>query len=480
VKKIFFATLALAATQAMADPTDNTDTNPAPVIVNPNSTYINRQAYIQDPYMGIASGGGTQNVTESQLANQNVWQKWFNDGTYNVMGMAAYATNSGYPSTADSVNIFAQTGQVAGFSFGAMMTVANPWGSPYTTPYTSQQVQILPVNQIIQPTELFAEYQYSNVFQVDVGRIAINNSPWLSSSYYNNIQVPGVTYQGGLVNINPGGGWLLTGLAFNQAMIAGSPYFTNLTMYNAGFDYSTQTANIINQPSNGTIAFGSTYTGFDNNNTLRMWVYNFQQYANMFYADDTLKLPVNKDLSFNLAAQGGYEHGTGMGDDLISTNSDGSINSTYFGAQASFNYDWFGLALAMNSVMGPSNSYLGGNIVSPYTYEIATDPLYTTSYMMGMVEKAAGSAFKVTPSFSFMDNSLTFAPSAAYYSTVDIPSSQEYDMIITYNVPQVKGLLFTLDGAYLIQPEYTNPFPNVGGPAGGNAYVIQLGTSYLY
>ena len=153
----------------------------------------------------------------------------------------------------------------------------------------------------MQPTELFAEYQYNNVFQVDVGRIAINNSPWLSTSYYNNMQVPGATYQGGLVNVNPGGGWLLTGLAFNQAMIAGSPYFTNMTLYNSGFDYGTGTSNIINQASNGTIAVGSTYTGDNNNNTLRMWAYNFQDYANMVYADDSLKLPVSKALSFNFA-----------------------------------------------------------------------------------------------------------------------------------------------------------------------------------
>lgn len=475
--------MALAATQAMADPIDGTDTTTslAPVIVNPNSTYISRQAYIQDPYMGIPSGGGTQNVTESQLANQNVWQKWFTDGTYNVMGMAAYATNNGYANTADSVNVFAQTGQVAGFSFGAMMTIANPWGSPYTTPYQDQQILFLPPNQVIQPTELFAEYQYNNIFQIDVGRIAINNSPWLSTAYYNNMQVPGATYQGGLINVNPGGGWLLTGLAFNQAMIAGSPYFTNQTLYNYGFDYTTNTSNIINQASNGAIALGSTYTGFDNNYTLRMWAYNFQDYANMFYADNTLKLPVNKDLTFNLAAQGGYEHGTGVGNDLISTNSDGSINATYFGAQASLNYEWFGLALAANSVMGPTNSYLGGAIVSPYTYEIATDPLYTTSYMAGLVEKAAGSAIKITPSFNFMNNNLTFAPSYAYYSTVAVPSSQEYDLVITYNVPQVKGLLFTLDGAYMTQEAYNSPFPNVGGIAGiGNVYTVQLGTSYLY
>lgn len=478
MKKLFFATLALAATHVvMADPTDNSSSTP--VIVNPNSVYIDRQAYIQDPYAGLPSGGGTQNVSESQLSNQNIWQKWFSDGTYNVMAMGAYNTNNGYPNTSYSANIFAQTGQVGGFSFGGLLTVANLFGAPYTTPYQSQQMQFLPVAQISQPTELFAEYQYQNIVQVDVGRIGINNSPWLSSAYYNNMQAPGMTYQGGLINVNPGGGWLLTGIAFNQAMPVGTNGFNSYTLYNSNFDYGTGTANLINDQTAGTMAVGGNYIGDDNNYNLRLWAYQFENYADLAYADNSLKIPVSKALTFNLAAQAGYEQGTN--NNIISTNSDGSINATFFGAQAGFNYNWFGLALAMNSVMGSSNNYLGGAIISPYTYEMATDPLYTTSYMAGMVEKAAGSAFKITPSFSFMDNNLVFAPSVAYYSTVAIPSSQEYDMIITYNVPQVKGLLFTLDGAYLNQALYNNPFPNNGGGVvGGNVYTVQIGGSYLY
>lgn len=482
MKRTLYALFLVSATHAMADTAESSPvTQPAtaaPVVVNTNSTYIDRQAYIQDPYSGLPSNGGTQNISESQLANQNVWQKWFEDGTWNAMGMGAYATSSGYPNTSISANLFAQTGQVAGFSFGGLMTIANPGSIGFTAPYASQQIQFLPVNQVIQPTELFMEYQYNNIVQVDVGRIAINNSPWLSSAYYNNMQAPGMTYQGGLINVNPGGGWLLTGLAFNQAMPVGASNFDNMTLYNTGFDYGTQTANVFNQPSQGTVAAGANYTGFNNDYTLRLWAYQFEDYANLAYADNSLKIPVNKDLTFNLSAQAGYEQGTS--NNIISSNSDGSINSTFYGAQLGFNYDWFGLTLAMNSVFGPQSSYLGGGIISPYTYQIATDPLYTTSYMMGMVEKAAGSAYKITPSFNFLDNNLTIAPSAAYYSTVAVPSSEEYDLLITYNVPQIKGLLFTLDNAYLVQSPYNNPFPNVGGLTGGSSYAIQFGTSYLY
>lgn len=449
---------------------------------NNNNSYIDSNAYIQNPYMGLTSGGGTYNIPESQAINQNIAQKLFTDGTYNIMGSASYVSNAGYPNTSYAANIFAQTGEVYGFSFGGLMTVANPGGSPWTTPNVDQQQQFLPVSQVILPSELFAEYQYSNILQMDVGRIAINNSPWLTPVYSNQYTTPGMTYQGGLVNINPGGGWLITGLAFNQALPVGQGSFSDLTLYNKGFDYNTNTANVFNEPSSGTIALGGNYFADNNNYNLRIWGYQFENYANMAYADNSLKIPVSDSLTFNMAAQGGYEQGSN--NNIISNASDGSINTTFFGVQAGFNYDWFGLTLAANTVFGPSNSYLNGGIISPYTYQMATDPLYTTSYMMGMVEKSGGNAFKITPSFNFLNNSITISPSAAFYQTNSVPDSQEYDFITSYNVSQVKGLSFIFDAAWLVQAPYNVPFTTVNpsntSMSNGNSYAIQVGVNYLY
>lgn len=487
MKRSLYTLFAVAATHAMADTTESSvvtqselmaQSATAPVVVNSNSTYIYRQAYIQDPYTGLASKGGTQNVTESQLANQSIAQKLFGDGTWNAMSMFGYADQNGGGNYSYSENIFAQTGQVAGFSVGGLLTIANPIVlNGLNTSNPAQVDEFLPTNQVIQASELFLEYQYSNIVQADIGRIGINNSPWLSQSYYPNMQTPGMTYQGGLLNVNPGGGWLLTALGFNQALPVGATGFNNLTLYNSGFDYGTQTANVLNDPSNGAFAVGSNFMGLNNNYNFRLWGYHFTDYGNLAYADNSLKLIANPKLSFNLAAQGGYEQGDG--NDVFIHNGMDTINSTFYGVQAGMNYQWFGLTLGMDSIWGPTTSYLNGGLVSPYTYEIATDPLYTTSYMMGMVEKGAGSAYKITPSFNFMDNNLTIAPSYAYYATVGVPSSAEYDLVISYNVTQIKGLAFTLDSAYLTQAMYANPFTG-GALTNGNSYIVQFGASYLY
>src|SRR6185437_6850992 len=173
-------------------------------ILPPAATYISAQAYNQNPYVGMPSGGGTQNVSESQLKTQNVAEKWFADGAYNVFGAASYVNQAGADNFGYAGNIFAQTGQVAGFSFGGFLTFANP--IPLGSLNPSQpglQAQGLPVNTQITPQELFAEYQYSNIVQADIGWIGVNNSPWLT--YYQNNALSLITYQGAVVNVHPGG-----------------------------------------------------------------------------------------------------------------------------------------------------------------------------------------------------------------------------------------------------------------------------------
>ncbi|TXI91370.1 MAG: hypothetical protein E6Q33_10540, partial [Neisseriales bacterium] len=75
--------------------------------------YIFRGNYIQNPYIGMPSGGGTQNISESEFTRDNVAQKWFTDGTWNVFGAASYVNQNGANNYGYAVNIFGQTGQVA-------------------------------------------------------------------------------------------------------------------------------------------------------------------------------------------------------------------------------------------------------------------------------------------------------------------------------------------------------------------------------
>jgi hypothetical protein len=466
MKKVLLCILILLGNYAIADgdtvakAEDNEDLTPA-------GSYIGRNAYTQNPYIGMPSLGGTQNISESALVTHNFAEKLFADGTWNVMGEGAllnsqYVTSYGY-----GANIFAQTGQVAGFSFGGFLTVMNPLAANYSY-YNAQNsaAQLLPANRQITPQELFAEYKYENIVQVDAGWIGINNSPWLT--YYQNSVLNLITYQGATINIHPGSGWLLTALVFGDSQLIGEPGFSQQTLYNSGFDYGTGTANLVDNGSNGTIALGASYTNQANNFGFRIWAYRFDEYANLLYADSNLKLAVNHELSFNIGMQAAMEGGTAS--NVFYDTGYGPVQSNMVGLQLAMNYDWLGVQLAYNNIWGPEEAYTGGGMVSPFTYQFASDPLYTTSWMLGMIEKSAGSAYKIAMPLSFLDNNLIITPSYAYYDTTAFPVSEEYDLTMSYSIPQVKG--FTIFSGIGYNPIFSNTV--------GNIYSAQIMFSYLY
>ena len=221
-------TLSSASAVAFADESST--------VLNTNANYINRNAYLQDPYINLTSGGGTKIISESATANQSLSQRLFEDGTWNIFGstIAQYNTSggNGNPWYGYNANLFAQTGQIGGFSAGGMFVMANPLWSKDLNGRNPVPNNGLPSGEEVNPAEAFLEYQYSNIIQADAGWIAINNSPWLTSSYYSGNLAPSTTYQGAEVSVYPGSGWLLSALAFNSAQIIGQTGFSRLTLYN--------------------------------------------------------------------------------------------------------------------------------------------------------------------------------------------------------------------------------------------------------
>ena len=430
--------------------------------------YISRQAYTQNPYITFPSLGGTQNISESEHARHNVARKWFGDGAWNVLSQASYMGVNGSTNIGYGANIFAQTGTVAGFSFGGLLTIMNPvFSEQINTNNIANQAQTLPIDRQTTPQELFIEYQYSNIVQADVGWIGISNSPWLT--YYQNNTLNLVTYQGAMVNVNPGGGWLLTALAINGAQLVGQSGFSGLTMYNPHFNRGTRADDVGDVPTQGTVALGANWSTPKNLYNLRVWGYNFMNYTRMLYTDSTINLDATDNLKFTIGAQGAIQDG----DEVNILNAAGygeSVRSNMVGLQLGLSYYWFGLQLGYNNVWGPETAFEGGGLISPYTYQYGSDPLYTTSWMQGLVEKSAGQAFKIGTPLTFLDNNLTFYPSVAYYATTAIPASTEYNFVMSYSIPQIKG--FTVFGAFghMDQSEQQ----------GGNVQQIQLMLSYLY
>ena len=485
MKKILYSLLFIVpVVGAYAD-----DNESSPPVVNLNSQYIDRWAYSQDPYICLPSLVGKQIVSESQMANQNVAQRWFADGTWNVYSGATASYNgfsssqgfpngNGYPIYAYGTNVFAQTGYVAGFSFGGMVSLANPIGAGNMNGYHENGNPFVPANAIASVPEAFIEYMYQNLVQVDVGYIGITNSPWLGGTYYSNQITPFATYQGAMVNVYPGAGWLLTAIAFNAAQFSGNLGFNSQTLYNKGvYDgYSgiISNANVHDGSSAGTVALGANYMGWGNNYNARLWAYQFENYGTLLYADNSLKLTANKDLAFNFAAQGGTDNQVGGNTNALVNNSLGQISSNFVGGQIGATYDWASLNLSFDSIWGPQTAYGGGGIVSPYTFADGLDPLYAEGWITNLVNMGiGGTIYKINPSFSFLDNNLTISPA---FTTLVTGNSQwsgtnEAFATVSYSLPQVRGLTVWAQYAYQWVPQQNTTGDNWG---------TQLFVSYNY
>jgi len=433
--------------------------------------YISVNNYIQNPFNGQPSGGGTQVITESTIANDNVWEKWFSDGTYNIQGEGTFANVTGANTYGYGANIFAQTGSVVGISFGGNLAVINPLYPNALNPANTGQTSgnptanpFLPTNRIIFPNELFGEYKLPNLFQADVGWLYIN-TPWLTSS--DPIALIQPTFRGALLNFQLSKDILITGLATDGYMPISATGFTQATLYNNRYDYGTLTPNILNDTSPSAYALGVQY-GMNNAWKANFWGYQFTDYASMLYADTKYTLTLTPNLNLVFAGQAG-EQGS-QGNNVLAQAGYGTPQSRLVGLQFAVNYTWFDFVASYNTVFGNNTAYEGGGLVSPYTYQLATDPLYTTSTVAGLVEKSAGSAVKLAPTFNFFGNTFTITPSYATYYTNPYPNSQEYDLTLSYALPGVKGLSFNGYLAYLQQSQQV----------GGNVKYTQLFASYIY
>jgi hypothetical protein len=83
----------------------------------------------------------------------------------------------------------------------------------------------------------------------------------------------------------------------------------------------------------------------------------------------------------------------------------------------------------------------GGALISPYTTNYATDPLFTTSMIRGLVEEGPGHAWKAKALYNFLDKKLQVVVAYAKYDTDLRGASHDIYGDIIYNFDgALKGL----------------------------------------
>lgn len=281
----------------------------------------------------------------------------------------------------------------------------------------------------------FLQYQ-NNGLTVKAGDQLIN-TPWLNS---NDSRMIPAAYQAIYTDysITPE----LSVIAFRQTAFQSrtSDSYSQLNLYNVNDEIfgGTPLTKLGNTTNIGTLAAGSTYKTNDINGEL--WGYQFYDFAKLLYGNliytFTNTTNINPLIGIQLARE------TGDGADLLEQFGYGVVNNNIFGALMGIDIPHGQLTLGYNNIPKENGAFHDGDVVSPYTTGYAVDPLYTTSMIQGLVEKSAGSAFKLTAGYNLWDDKIKLAVSyAKYYTMPLVADTNETDFDITYlPTGEFKGL----------------------------------------
>lgn len=272
--------------------------------------------------------------------------------------------------------------------------------------------------------QVYLQYQYSDLWTMRAGRQLID-TPWINSS--DSRMIPN-SYEGITISYSPIKNILLQALKINKFKNRTANNFSDINLYNpeAHGDFIKKIGDVRND---GAIGIGASYKNKSIDSAL--WYYQFYDFSKMIYVDTEYNFSGLSNITPFVGLQALRETGDGKNDIRRYTNT--SANATGYGLIGGIKNNFFKLSLGYNNIIQKNNAFKNGDIISPYTAGYATDPLYTTSMIAGMVEKGQGQAIKISGSLFLLDKKLTLGSSYAKYFVTASHDTQEIDADAKYD-----------------------------------------------
>ncbi len=343
-----------------------------------------------------------------------------------VAGQSAFSLGGG-------LNVL--SGAVDGFSAGASFYTAHSLGLNHSNPALVDGT-LAGYDGINTFGQAFLQYQNRRVL-VRAGDQLLS-TPWINAS--DSRLIP-ATYQGLFAAIKPVTGLTISALRLTRFKSRTSDNFSRTDLYNSTGTFNiggTPTPGMAGRTEPGAAALGLAYhTG---GLKVAGWGYEFYDLAKMADAQGAYTFPSRGALRPFVGAQLVRE--TGSGAQYL-----GPVNATVYGAVVGVKHRSDELSLGYNDLPAHPGAFGNGDVVSPYTTGYATDPLYTTSMIQGMVDrKTSGHAVKLAATGFFLQHQLRVIASYADYFNTLTPSyssatTSEVDLDLTYFLKgALKGL----------------------------------------
>jgi hypothetical protein len=342
--------------------------------------------------------------------------------------------------------INAQTGSFwGGFGFGTSFVTANSFGTHSDAVSRIDTTLAGPNNSIGAFSQLYA--QFKNQYVAVRGGYQYLDNPWMGK---NDSRVIPSSYNALSFAVTPIKGWDIYAIrAFTWKSRTSTDMFHDNLYYPSTYDGDSSYGNNGSLPasarrSNGTSAFGTTYV--NGGLKAQAWYYNFLGFAKMTYLDGGYTLKT--DSPFNPFLQVQYLHETSGSDNiLVETQAKllglagNRVDAQLWGADIGTSIYDGKIDFSYNKLDNEKGAVGGGALISPYTVNYATDPLYTTSMIRGLVEEGPGHAWKARAQYNFFDKKLQLVAAYAKYVTDLRGDSHDVYFDIIYNLDQwVKGL----------------------------------------
>lgn len=322
-----------------------------------------------------------------------------------------------------SILLNAQTASLNGFSAGASLASANSLGSLNDNPKRVDTTLMGAKDTLSALTQAYL--QYKNTWVMARAGYQYLNTPWMNNS--DGRLLPN-SYEALSAVFTPVAGWNILAIReFSYRSRTSEGYFNDNNYYASAYQGDTlyggnQALPLTAKQTSGTWALGTTYV--NGGWKAQGWYYDFLNFARMGYADGSyvFKTGTGFDPVFGLQAL--TESGGGSNNVLVQnkTKINGiagtSVKARAWGADLGVLIPNGRFDILYNKIERETGSVIGGGtIISPYTASFATDPLYTTSMIRGLVEAGPGHATKVKFTYDLFDKKLQLVAAYAKYST---------------------------------------------------------------
>jgi len=343
--------------------------------------------------------------------------------------------------------INAQTGAVfGGLSFGGSFVTANMLGTKNDNPAKVDTSLMGPNSSLGAWSQAYVQYKHD--WFLFRGGYQYLDTPWMGN---NDSRVIPSSYNALLVGFTPVKDWNIYAIREYswKSRTSNGTYPDNL-YYPSKFDQDSMYGNngalpITSPRTPGTWAAGTNYT----NGGLKAeaWYYDFLRFAHMGYVNGSYTFKTDTPFNPFIAVQGLTENGSGSDNILVATKTKlvgvagDEVKARAWGADIGTSIYDGRIDFAYNKLEAESGAVGDGALISPYTVNYATDPLFTTSMIRGLVEIGPGHAWKGRALYNFFDKKLQLVAAYTKYTSVERGDSHDLYFDIIYNFEgALKGL----------------------------------------